>query len=309
MLGASGLTAHARVDLCRTKPRVDPSIMDGFDLPPSALNTFRAETEFGLRTAAVESFFDHLPGVLFFTKDASLRYTSASAAMVELCGVRRRDDVIGRRAADFFAEPGAQRYEAADRRVIQTGRPYTNQLDYSVRLRGRPVWLLLSRWPMLAGGQAVGVATVARCLDASPQRQATYARVAAALAYLHANIATFEYQECADRAGVSLSQLQRDFLQLFGVSPRAYLNKARLNIALEMLAERRPIVEIALACGYADQSAFTRWFRGATGASPMQYRRARAIRVQSAARCGAEHTLRADSSILHAVGRQDRRSG
>jgi transcriptional regulator GlxA family with amidase domain len=282
--------------------------MDGFDLTPLAgLGSIRAAVEPGLAAPAIESLFDHLPGVLFFTKDETLRYSSASCAMVDLCGARHRDKVIGRAASDFFADSVAQRYEAADRRVISTGRAYTNQLDYCVRLRGRPVWLLLSRWPIFAGARAVGVVTIARCLDASAQRQATYARLASALSYLHANIATFEYHECADRAGISLSQLQRDFLQLFGVSPRAYLNKARLNCALELLAGSRPVVEIALACGYADQTAFTRWFRGATGASPIQYRRARMMRSQSAERSGAKHTVCADSSTLCAAGRQDHR--
>jgi AraC-like DNA-binding protein len=34
-----------------------------------------------------------------------------------------------------------------------------------------------------------------------------------------------------------------------------------------------PLAEIALACGYADQSAFTRAFGRATGLTPAAYRR------------------------------------
>jgi PAS domain S-box-containing protein len=237
------------------------------------------EIGLGLPVQAIELLFDHLPGACFFTTDAALHYTSANAAMVALCGARDRSSVIGRSARDFFAEPARQRHELADLRVMRTGRPCTKQLDRCVRLRGRPVWLLVNRWPILQGDRAIGVATVAQCLDLSEHRQPMYIRLASAIDYLHANFgASFDYQELAASAGVSHSQLQRDFLQVLGLSPRSYLTRVRFEAALDMLAENRPIVEIAHACGYADQSAFTRRFSSAIGMSPVQYRRSEASR-------------------------------
>jgi PAS domain S-box-containing protein len=236
------------------------------------------EADPGLPLAAIESFFDPLPGACFFSKDAALRFTSANAAMVQLCGVRDRTEVIGRSARDFFAEPTREGYERAERRAMRTGRLCTTRLDLCVRLRGRPVWLLLHHWPIFQGGKPTGVVTIARSLDLPDHRQAIYARLAAALGYLHANFgAAFSYREFAASAGVSLSQLQRDFVQVLGQTPRAYLTSVRFETALDMLAEKRPVVEVAHACGYADQSAFTRRFRCAIGTSPMQYSRSCAV--------------------------------
>lgn len=241
-------------------------------IPTPASGCFESDPE--LPAPAIEALFNHIPGVSFFTKDAGLRYTAANAGMVDLCGARERSDVIGASARDFFAEAERQRYESADRRVMRTRRPLTNQLDRCVRLRGRPAWLLLSRWPIVQQGQAVGVATVARVLDISSHRHAMYSRLSAALDFIHANFGgAFDYAAFAASAGVSLSQLQRDFVQVLGVSPRTYLTTVRFEAALDMLADKRPIVEIAHACGYADQSAFTRGFRRAIGVSPMRYRR------------------------------------
>lgn len=235
----------------------------------------------GLPLEAIESFFDPLPGACFFAKDTTLRFTSANAAMVQLCGVRDRTEVIGRSARDFFAEPTREGYERAERRVIRTGRSSTTRLDQCVRLRGRPVWLLLNHRPILQNGGPAGVVTIARTLDLPDHRQAIYARLAAALDYLHANFgAAFKYRDFAASAGVSLSQLQRDFVQVLGLTPRAYLTSVRFETALDMLAERRPVVEVAHACGYADQSAFTRRFRCAIGASPMQYSRSCAVNAE-----------------------------
>jgi AraC-like DNA-binding protein len=39
--------------------------------------------------------------------------------------------------------------------------------------------------------------------------------------------------------------------------------------------EKMPIVEVALACGFSDQSAFTRQFKTTTGLTPSEYRRSR----------------------------------
>ena len=46
-----------------------------------------------------------------------------------------------------------------------------------------------------------------------------------------------------------------------------------LDAASRMLAGEASVAEIALACGYADHSAFTRQFRATVGVTPTQYRR------------------------------------
>lgn len=244
--------------------------------PPFPIALAKSESELPL--GAIETFFDQIPGACFLSKDTALRFVSANSATVRLCGARDRSDVIGRSARDFFVEMTYERYERAERRVMRIGRSCTNRLDLCVRLRGRPAWLLLHHWPVLQGGRATGVVTLARNLDPSEHRQAIYKRLAVALECLHSNFgASFSYRECAARAGVSLSQLQRDFVQVLGVTPRTYLTSVRIEAALDMLVERRPVVEVAHACGYADQSAFTRRFRCEIGTSPMQYSRTHAL--------------------------------
>lgn len=76
----------------------------------------------------------------------------------------------------------------------------------------------------------------------------------------------------AQIAGVSMSQVERDFLGLFGVSPLKYQTRLKIQASLDLL-EHMPITHVALACGYSDQSAFSRQFRTVVGSSPAQYRR------------------------------------
>jgi PAS domain S-box-containing protein len=226
--------------------------------------------------ALSESLFESLPHTPFFVKDNALRFVRANSAMVDLCGAQSRTEVLGKTARDIFEEPVRARHEALDRHVMRTLKPLKDQLDLCVRKQGAPVWLMTGRWPLVADtGEVVGVAGIARIL-AAERRQPAYERLAVAIEYLHSNFGVrFDISEMARRAGVSSSQLKRDFISVFGVPPRRYLTKVRLEAALERLAAGGPIVEVAHACGYPDQSAFTRRFRAAVGMSPSEYRRTR----------------------------------
>ncbi|MGE0740381.1 MAG: helix-turn-helix domain-containing protein [Hyphomonadaceae bacterium] len=231
----------------------------------------------------VEALLDGLPSAIFFVKDDKLRYAGANKAMLGLCGARSSAEIVGRTAGDFFAGESARRYEVADRRAMQTRRPVRDQLDLTVPLRGAPMWALQHRWPIVDGeGRALGVAVMARALAQPDSRHPIYGRIAAAVDHINANIgAPLDVADLARRAGVSVSQLERDFIALFAMPPRRYLAKVRLDAALELLLTDAPLAAIAHACGYTDQSAFARRFQAALGMSPSRYRLAHRFPAQT----------------------------
>jgi transcriptional regulator GlxA family with amidase domain len=78
----------------------------------------------------------------------------------------------------------------------------------------------------------------------------------------------------ARQVGVSLKTLERLFQVEFGISPRAFHKRMRIEIAERMLKETvRPIMNIALDCGFGDLSYFGRAFKAAYGLGPREYRR------------------------------------
>ena len=80
--------------------------------------------------------------------------------------------------------------------------------------------------------------------------------------------------ELARRCGLSRSHYAKAFKVSLGLPPHRWLMSHRLERAREML--QRPsasIAEIALSCGFADQSHLTRLFHAATGVSPAAWRR------------------------------------
>lgn len=73
---------------------------------------------------------------------------------------------------------------------------------------------------------------------------------------------------------MSASSLQRAFKSFLGISPKQYLDKQRMNKALELLTEDELSVnQIAYACGYTDEKYFSRVFKKTYGYPPSQLRK------------------------------------
>ena len=80
--------------------------------------------------------------------------------------------------------------------------------------------------------------------------------------------------DLANDCGLSASHFSRAFRQSTGMSPHQWLLKCRVDLAKDLLSNRKLLLsDIALACGFADQSHFTRVFARMTCASPGAWRR------------------------------------
>jgi AraC-like DNA-binding protein len=80
--------------------------------------------------------------------------------------------------------------------------------------------------------------------------------------------------DVAAGCGLSLSYFTRAFKQSTGDPPHRWLLRQRVERAKELLRDpRMTLAEVAVACGFADQSHFTRVFNTLAGASPGVWRR------------------------------------
>ncbi len=74
-------------------------------------------------------------------------------------------------------------------------------------------------------------------------------------------------------AHVSAAHFSRQFRATFGETPHAYLQRRRVERAMELLREsRRPVTEICLDVGFNSLGTFSRTFRAVVGESPSSYR-------------------------------------
>lgn len=222
----------------------------------------------------LEQVLDQLDNVAFCLKDCELRHVGANAAMAELCGVASRTDLLGFGTGEFFDEATSESWASHDRAVLRTGRPSRQIMARVVAAKGRHSWLLIGRWPIFDDcGKLAGIAAIAQRLELSERKDQTYRRVAEASQLIRGNLdGLIDVGELAARFSVSVSQLERDFVSVFGVGPRRLFTKLRLELAVDLLGEERSIAYVAHACGYKDQSAFSRQFGVAFGMSPSKFR-------------------------------------
>lgn len=95
------------------------------------------------------------------------------------------------------------------------------------------------------------------------------ARMARIRDYLSAHFAQdITVDTLAREARLSRTHLTRAFAQQFGVPPHTYLNAVRIQRAQAAMMTGLALAEVAAACGFADQSHFSRRFKGSVGLPP-----------------------------------------
>lgn len=72
----------------------------------------------------------------------------------------------------------------------------------------------------------------------------------------------------AASAGTSLRQMERQFQEDVGLTPKIFSRIVRLQAALRLVRKGTPLTEVALACGFYDQAHMTRDFRVLASMSP-----------------------------------------
>lgn len=94
------------------------------------------------------------------------------------------------------------------------------------------------------------------------------------LVHIQANLeADLGLATLSERAGGSPFQLHRLFRRVIGETPRAYVQRLRLErAAFRMLTHDSRLVDIALDCGFQGQETFIRAFRRRFGVNPGAYR-------------------------------------
>jgi AraC-like DNA-binding protein len=101
-----------------------------------------------------------------------------------------------------------------------------------------------------------------------------------AVEFFHARAHDHVSLEDASKASdVSLFHLIRLFQKHLGLTPYAYLTQIRIAKSRELLRLGKPVAQVALDVGFADQAHFTKRFKQLTGTTPALYARSMAISI------------------------------
>jgi AraC-type DNA-binding domain-containing proteins len=219
--------------------------------------------------------FNFLPGVYLFIKDHEHRYMKVSQNLAELHGCTAESEMIGKCDFDFNPPALATQYVEEDRKVMQERKSLIDQIWLVQDATGMPHWHLSSKMPLIdRDGEVIGIAGVMRPYDRTGSGPGSYQRLTAVCDHVLAHYGEpMEVPELARLAHLSISQLQREFRRLFQMTPTEYILRVRLHMAGRQLESgSKPVGQIALDCGFYDQSHFTHTFRRHTGLSPLEFR-------------------------------------
>ncbi len=228
------------------------------------------------RTFAGDALFDAISDTVYFLKDASGRYAAVNQTLAERTGRKRKEELIGLTAEEAFAGPLGRRIASQDRALLAGGRPLRGELELHLYSERREGWCLTWKEPLFGKkGEIVGLVGLSRDLQhvqvAADEAQA----LAAAIQYAQDHLdSALRVADLAKRAELSPFQFDQRIRLMFGHSAGQYLTRLRIDRACGHLRRGgAAISQIALDCGYADQTAFTRQFRKVVGVSPLQYRK------------------------------------
>ncbi len=243
-----------------------------FDNPKQWAQNFFASLA---RPDELFDLFDSLPGIYLYVKDADSRFVRANQVVCKVVGAASPAALVGCTDFDYFPPAIAAQYVAEDRRVIAADRPLTNQVWLVPGNDGIPHVYLCNKIPLHAeNGKVVGIAGIKRPYEHSAGTLEGYSRLLKVVAFVTDHYSeTIEVADLAAHAGLSVSQLQREFSKHFGITPTNYIREVRIGMARHLLETSDMLAsQIALTCGFYDQSHFNHHFKTLTGLTPREYR-------------------------------------
>jgi AraC-like DNA-binding protein len=225
---------------------------------------------------------DFLPDVLAWVKDRQGRYLWVNRAFLVQYSLDHQSgneevsiaSVLGKTDYDLSPAFLADQFRLDDEQVL-AGHRIVNRLERLGDSQGTTVWNVTDKIPVTdAKGVIIGTAGITRAAGPASSLETTAPGFGPALAHMRAHF----HEEITNRrlasiSNMSLRAFERRFLATFHLTPQRFLRRLRLRIASRALVYTdESLSDIALSCGFADQSHFSREFRRQFGRTPREYR-------------------------------------
>ncbi len=226
--------------------------------------------------------FDFLDDVLAWVKDRDGRYLWVNRAFLINYGLEHpnlgaeicEQQVLGKTDYDLSPAFLADQFRLDDEHAL-AGNRIVNRIERVGKSEGATGWNVTNKIPVFdAKGKVIGTAGITRVLNEPMPQSGALAGFGPVLEYIRDHYEQpISNQQLANVSKMSLRAFERQFLASFHLTPQKYLRKLRLRIASRALIyTNESLSELALDCGFADQSHFTREFRRQFGRTPRDYR-------------------------------------
>lgn len=230
--------------------------------------------EAGAQALQLAELFEPLEDVQFWIKDRAGRYCRINRAFLLNYALTDPGQVVGK--TDYELSPAflADQFRFDDEHVL-SGKKVVNRIERVGQAGQTASWSATNKIPIRgARGRIVGTAGTTRRLSARARELVGARGFEAVVAHICDHYSEhISNRQLAALARMSVRAFERKFHDSFHVTPQQYVRKLRVRIACRTLVySEKPLAEVALECGFADQSHFAREFRHQTGQTPRAYR-------------------------------------
>jgi AraC-like DNA-binding protein len=242
------------------------------------LNRDRFQNQFFDRLADPthpEKVFDAVSDTVYFIKDDAGRYVSVNETLVRRCRLKDKSQLIGCTASQVFPMPLGTDFTKQDLEVLKGGPEISNRLELHLYPGGESGWCLTWKKVLLdPNGRTLGLSGISRDIGSLVESSRELEELSQVLAHIRDHLdLPLTLKDLSTATGLSNYQIGQRMKNLFGLSPHQYIVRSRIEAARHKLAKSsESLSEIALACGFSDQSAFTRQFKQSVGITPRTYR-------------------------------------
>ncbi|MGJ8654851.1 MAG: helix-turn-helix domain-containing protein [Akkermansiaceae bacterium] len=219
--------------------------------------------------------FDHVPDTVYFIKDRQGRYVVVNKTLSVRLGMEQ-SELVGKKAEEVFPDPLGARFTRQDMLVMQTGAGIKGRLEMHLYPSGKQGWCLTYKEPVKGmGGKLIGIVGISRDIHPPTEHRDDLAPLQKVITHIRLNVAEpLRLPQLAEMVNLSVYQLDQRIRGLFHLSAGQFITQTRIEKACNLLkCTDQGIANVALDCGYSDQSAFTRQFKQTTGLTPKAYRK------------------------------------
>jgi PAS domain S-box-containing protein len=129
-----------------------------------------AEADLVRERNLLRSLIDKLPDTNAFVKDTASRFIFTNTAHLNVIGVERLDQVLGKTDFDLFPQELAEQYFADEQAIIRSGQPLLNIVEPGVDSAGNKKWYLTNKLPLFdENNQVIGL--VGMSLDITKRKE------------------------------------------------------------------------------------------------------------------------------------------
>lgn len=216
-----------------------------------------------------------LSNITFFIKNTDAEYLLVNDFFLERSGYNSMSYIVGKTSAEVFLCQFGMDYKDQDLEVIKRRSHIFNRLELHNYNNGLMGWCMTSKIPIFNTAlEVVGLVGISIDLQEDKVVRADLnIRLNRVLEYIHQNFRNaISVDELADIAHLSVSQLTRQFKEIFMMTPLQMIQKKRFEHAAYLLSQDLSITEVSMECGYIDHSAFSRKFKEMTNMTPREFK-------------------------------------